>query len=88
MSEKKRGELSAWKFAVSTFLLLGLALVIFVPLSRNMKTVEDASESQKKIEALEKRISEIDVLKGRVDEMNNRSPVPEPKSTPKKKQGD
>lgn len=83
MSDKRIGDLNFGWFILSTALLLGLALLIFRPLSRNMVTVNEASESQKKIQELEKRARELDELKGRVDAIENRAAAPQAQPTPR-----
>jgi hypothetical protein len=82
MSDKRIGDLNFGWFILSTTLLLGLALLIFRPLSRNMVTVNEASESQKRIESLEKRVREVDELKGRVEAMEKRSTAPQTQPPP------
>ena len=82
MSDKRIGDLNFGWFILSTAIFLGLALLVFIPLSRNMVTVNEASESQKKIEALEKRVREMDELKGRVEAMEKRSTAPQAQSSP------
>lgn len=82
MSDKRIGDLNFGWFILSTAMFLGLALLIFIPLSRNMVTVNEASEAQKKIEALEKRVREIDELKGRVEGVENRLPAPQAQPSP------
>ena len=73
MSDKRIGEFSFWWFVLSTFTLLGLALLIFVPLSKTMKTVNEPGELQRKIETLEQHVRDIDELKGRVGTIENSS---------------
>lgn len=73
MSDKSIGEFSFGWFVFSTFILLGLALLIFVPLAKKMKTVNEPAELKKKIEALEQRVRDIDELKGRLGTIESRS---------------
>ena len=76
MSDKRIGDLSISGFILSTAILVLLAILVFRPMSKNMKTVEEPSESKKKIETLEQRVREIDELKGRVGAIESKSPAP------------
>jgi hypothetical protein len=81
MNDKRIGELSFGGFFLSTATLLILALIVFVPLSKRMKTVDEPSESRKAIKELGERVREIDVLKGQIETMENRkTPTPENKT--------
>ena len=73
MSDNRIGELKIRWFVASTAILLVFTVSIFKPLSRNMRTVDEANNSQKRIEELEKRVREIDELKGRLGAIENRS---------------
>src|SRR5262245_61312557 len=77
MAKTKLGELNVGWFILTTLMALALALGVFVPLSHNMKTINETSDAQKRIDALEKRVAEVDVLRGQLDEMRNRTQVPE-----------
>jgi hypothetical protein len=80
MSNKRIGELSFGGFFLSTATLLILALIVFVPLSKTMKTVDEPSESRKAIKELEERVREIGVLKGQIETMQAERFLPENKT--------
>jgi hypothetical protein len=86
VGDKRIGDLNLGWFVVSTVILLALALLIFIPLSRNMKTVDETSELKKNVESLDKkvhelneRVREIDVLRGQVEASHTASPEQNPK---------
>lgn len=90
MGDKRIGDLNLVWFVVSTGILLAMALIIFIPLSKNMKTVDETSELKKNVDSLDKKVHElnekvreIDVLRGQVEASHNTAP-PEQKPQQKK----
>jgi hypothetical protein len=81
VGDKRIGDLKVRWFVLSTAILSAIALLIFVPLSRNMKTVDETSELQKQTDVLKERVREIDVLRGEIETLKNK-PLPDQKTVP------